>query len=161
MADLKNQTNKILEQKPILSTDKTLGNVEALSVDQEPPSLDERTQAAIAEGVYSPDLRNKFIAEITGNMFGDPTGGLKYPDGTDNDRTFESTRLEGMSLDQLYDEHQYWNELGQKVWNLDEDAEMNVKDWFSKMYERLGLKKEPKGKETELLKGSNYYPPKP
>ncbi len=30
-----------------------------------------------------------------------------------------------------------------------------------KMYERLGLKKEPKEKETELLKGSNYYPPEP
>ena len=66
-----------------------------------------------------------------------------------------------MNLDQIYDEYQYWNEQAQNVWNLDDDAEMNVRDWFSKMYERLGLKKEPKEKETELLKRSNYYPPEP
>jgi hypothetical protein len=95
------------------------------------------------------------------NMFGDPTGGLKYPDGTDEDKTFENNRFDRMSLDQVFDEHQYWNQEAQNLWNLDEDAGMNVKDWFSKMFERLGLKKEPKEKETELLKGSDYYPPQP
>ena len=30
---------------------------------------------------------------------------------------------------------------------------------ISKMIKKFGVKEEPKGKETELLKGSNYYPP--
>jgi len=162
MAHINEQTKQILGQKDITSTDKTLGNVEALPVETEPSSLEERTQNAIDQGIYSPDLRNKFEKEIIGNMFGDPTGGLKYQKGTDDDKTFETGRLKGMPLEQLFDEYQYWNEEAQNIWNLDEDAGMNVKDWFSKMFERLGLRKEePKGKETELLKGSDYYPPQP
>ena len=162
MAHINEQTKQILGQKDITSTDKTLGNVEALPVETEPSSLEERTQQAIDQGIYDPDLRNKFIGEITVNMFGDPTGGLKYPKGTDDDRTFETGRLKGMPLEQLFDEYRYWDEQAQNIWNLDEDAGMNVKDWFSKMFERLKLgKEEPKGKETELLKGSDYYPPQP
>ena len=162
MADINTQTKQVLNKNEITNPTKIFSEEnKAKEVVKEPLSLEERTEKAIEQGVYSPDLRNKFIAEITGNMFGDPTGGLKYPSGTDNDRTFETGRLEGMDLSQLFDEYQYWNEQAQNVWNLDDDAEMNVKDWFSKMYERLGLKKEPKEKETELLKGSNYYPPQP
>ena len=160
MADINTQTKQVLNKNEITNPTKIFSEEnKAKKVVKEPLSLEDRTQQAIEQGVYSPDLRNKFISEITGNMFGDPTGGLKYPNGNDDDRTFETSRLEGMDLSQLFDEYQYWNEQAQNVWNLDDDAEMNVRDWFSKMYERLGLKKEPKEKETELLKGSNYYPP--
>ena len=78
----------------------------------------------------------------------------------DKDKAFESNRLKGLSLEELFDEYQYWNSESQRVFDLGE-GETLVKDWLSKMYEKLGLKKEPEGKETELLKGSNYYPPKP
>ena len=158
MADVNIQTKNILEEGDVTNPTQVFNKDKNKAV-EEPLSLEDRTQRAIDQGIYSPDLRNKFISEITGNMFGDPTGGLKYPNGNDDDRTFETSRLEGMDLSQLFDEYQYWNEQAQNVWNLDDDAEMNVRDWFSKMYERLGLKKEPKEKETELLKGSNYYPP--
>ena len=77
---------------------------------------------------------------------------------TDKDKAFESNRLKGLSLEELFDEYQYWNSESQRVFDLGE-GETLVKDWLSKMYEKLGLKKEPEGKETELLKGSNYYPP--
>ncbi len=159
MADLMNQTNEILNKKKVMDTKNTEGNLVKEEV-KEPPSLEDQTKTAIEQGIYSPDLRNKFIAEITGNMFGDPTGGLKYPNGTDKDKAFESNRLKGLSLEELFDEYQYWNSEAQRVFDLGE-GETLVKDWLSKMYEKLGLKKEPKGKETELLKGSNYYPPKP
>tara|TARA_R100000008_G_C3472623_1_gene109761 strand:+ start:82 stop:561 length:480 start_codon:yes stop_codon:yes gene_type:complete len=157
MADLMNQTNEILNKKKVMDTKNTEGNLVKEEV-KEPPSLEDQTKTAIEQGIYSPDLRNKFIAEITGNMFGDPTGGLKYPNGTDKDKAFESNRLKGLSLEELFDEYQYWNSEAQRVFDLGE-GETLVKDWLSKMYEKLGLKKEPKGKETELLKGSNYYPP--
>ena len=157
MADLMNQTNEILNKKKVMDTKNTEGNLVKEEV-KEPPSLEDQTKTAIEQGIYSPDLKNKFIAEITGNMFGDPTGGLKYPNGTDKDKAFESNRLKGLSLEELFDEYQYWNSESQRVFDLGE-GETLVKDWLSKMYEKLGLKKEPKGKETELLKGSNYYPP--
>jgi len=163
MANINDQTKQILNQNQNITqtTDKTLGNVQAENVVKEPSSLDERVQTAINEGAYSPKLRDRLIGDMMLNMFGDPTGGLKYPNGTDADRTFENNRFDRMSLDQVFDEHQYWNQEAQNVWNLDEDAGMNVKDWFSKMFERLQSKKEPKVKETELLKGSNYIPPQP
>jgi hypothetical protein len=162
MADINTQTKQVLNKNEITNPTKIFSEEnQAKEVVKEPLSLEERTQMAIDQGAYSPDLRNKFIGEINAIMFGDPSGGLKYEKGTDEDRQFETERFKGMNLDQIYDEYQYWNEQAQNVWNLDDDAEMNVRDWFSKMYERLGLKKEPKEKETELLKGSNYYPPEP
>ena len=161
MADINTQTKQVLNKNEITNPTKIFSEEnKAKKVVKEPLSLEDRTQQAIEQGVYSPDLRNKFISEITGNMFGDPTGGLKYPNGNDDDRTFETSRLEGMDLSQLFDEYQYWNSESQRVFDLGE-GETLVKDWLSKMYEKLGLKKEPEGKETELLKGSNYYPPKP
>ena len=163
MAHINDQTKQVLNQNQNITqtTDKTLGNVQAENVVKEPSSLDVRVQAAIDEGVYSPKLRERLIGDMILNMFGDPTGGLKYQEGTDKDMTYEKDRFDRMSLDQVFDEHQYWNQEAQNVWNLDEDAGMNVKDWFSKMFERLQSKKEPKIKETELLKGSNYIPPQP
>ena len=161
MADINTQTKQVLDKNEITNPTKIFSaENQAKEVVKEPLSLEERTQKAIDQGIYDQDLRNKFIGEITVNMFGDPIGGLKYQKGTDDDRAFETNRLKSMNVSQLFDEYQYRNEQAQNVWNLDDDAEMNVKDWFSKMYERLGLRKEePKGKETELLKGSNYYPP--
>ena len=163
MADINTQTKQVLDKNEITNPTKIFSEEsKAKEVVKEPLSLEERTQKAIDQGSYDQDLRNKFIGEITVNMFGDPKGGLKYPDGTDDDRTFETNRLKGMNVSQLFDEYTYWNEQAQNVWNLDDDAGMNVKDWFSKMFERLKLgKEEPKGKETELLKDSDYYPPQP
>ena len=159
MADINTQTKQVLDKNEITNPTKIFSE-EKKGIVKEPLSLEERTNRAVDQGSYDQDLRNKFIGEITVNMFGDRTGGLKYPNGNDNDRTFEKGRLEGMDVSQLFDEYQHWNEQAQNVWNLDEDAGMNVKDWFSKMFERLGSGKEkPKGKETELLKGSDYYPP--
>ena len=161
MADINTQTKQVLDKNEITNPTKIFSE-EKKGIVKEPLNLEERTNQAVDQGIYDQDLRNKFIGEITVNMFGDPTGGLKYQKGTDDDRTFETSRLKGMPLEQLFDEYQYWNEQAQNIWNLDEDSGMNVKDWFSKMFERLGLRKEePKGKETELLKGSDYYPPQP
>ena len=161
MADINTQTKQVLDKKEITNPTKIFSaENQAKEVVKEPLSLEERTQMAIDQGVYSPDLRNKFEKEIIGNMFGDPTGGLKYQKGTDDDRTFETNRLKGMNLDQIYNEYQYWNSELRKVTDLEEN-DMNVKDWFSKMFKKFGVKEEPKEKETELLKGSNYYPPQP
>ena len=67
MADLMNQTNEILNKKKVMDTKNTEGNLVKEEV-KEPPSLEDQTKTAIEQGIYSPDLRNKFIAEITGNM---------------------------------------------------------------------------------------------
>ena len=160
MADVNIQTKNILEEGDTTNPTQVFNKDKNKAVEK-PLSLEDRTQQAIDQGIYSPDLRNRFIGEITATLFGDPTGGLKYPNGNDEDRAFEKQRLEGLPLEGLFDEYQYWNEQAQNVWNLDDDAEMNVKDWFSKMSERLGFQKKPEGKETELLKGSDYFPPKP
>ena len=160
MADINTQTKQVLDKNEITNPTKIFSE-EKKGIVKEPLSLEERTNQVIDQGSYDQDLRNKFIGEITVNLFGDPTGGLKYPNGNDEDRAFEKQRLEGLPLEGLFDEYQYWNEQAQNVWNLDDDAEMNVKDWFSKMSERLGFQKKPEGKETELLKGSDYFPPKP
>ena len=45
----------------------------------------------------------------------------KYPEGTDNDRAFETERLKGLNIDELYDELQYWNELGKNTWDIDDE----------------------------------------
>ena len=161
MADINTQTKQVLNKNEITNPTKIF-NKEKKEVVKEPLSLEEEAKKAIEQGTYDyeQDIRNKLTGEITVNMFGDPTGGLKYPNGTEEDRAYEANRLKSLNLSQLFDEYQYRNEQAQNVWNLDDDAEMNVKDWFSKMFERLGLRKEePKEKETELLKGSNYYPP--
>ena len=161
MADINRQTKQVLNKNEITNPTKIF-NKEKKEVVKEPLSLEEEAKKAIEQGTYDyeQDIRNKLTGEITVNMFGDPTGGLKYPNGTEEDRAYEANRLKSLNLSQLFDEYQYRNEQAQNVWNLDDDAEMNVKDWFSKMFERLVLRKEePKEKETELLKGSNYYPP--
>ncbi len=161
MADINTQTKQVLDKNEITNPTKIFGE-EKKEVMKEPLSLEEEAKKAIEQGTYDyeQDIRNKLTGEITVNMFGDPTGGLKYPNGTEEDRAYEANRLKSLNLSQLFDEYQYRNEQAQNVWNLDDDAEMNVKDWFSKMFERFGLRKEePKEKETELLKGSNYYPP--
>ncbi len=161
MADINTQTKQVLNKNEITNPTKIFSEEnQAKEVVKEPLSLEERTQMAIDQGVYSPDLRNKFIGEINAIMFGDPYGGLKYEKGTDEDKQFETERFKGMNLDQIYDEYQYWNSELQKVTDLEEN-DMNVRDWFSKMFKKFGVKEEPKGKETELLKGSNYYPPEP
>jgi len=161
MADINTQTKQVLNKNEITNPTKIFSEEnQANEIVKEPLSLEDRTQMAIDQGVYSPDLRNKFIGEIMVNMFGDPYGGLKYEKGTNEDRQFETERFKGMNLDQIYDEYQYWNSELQKVTDLEEN-DMNVKDWFSKMFKKFGVKEEPKGKETELLKGSNYYPPQP
>ena len=165
MADINYQTDQIFDEKSAqqkIADDEYYAGLQSFferdPIVKEPLSLEERTNQVIDQGSYDQDLRNKFIGEITVNMFGDPTGGLKYPDGTDDDRTFETNRLKGMNVSQLFDEYQYWNSELQKVTDLEEN-DMNVKDWFSKMFKKFGVKEEPKEKETELLKGSNYYPP--
>ena len=161
MADINTQTKQVLDKKEITNPTKIFSaENQAKEVVKEPLSLEERTQMAIDQGVYSPDLRNKFIGEIMVNMFGDPYGGLKYERGTEEDKQKETERFKGMNLDQIYDEYQYWNSELQKVTDLGEN-DMKVKDWFSKMFKKFGVKEEPKEKETELLKGSNYYPPQP
>ena len=161
MADINTQTKQVLNKNEITNPTKIFSEEnQAKEVVKEPLSLEERTQMAIDQGVYSPDLRNKFIGEIMVNMFRDPYGGLKNEKRTDEARQFETERFKGMNLDQIYDEYQYWNSELQKVTDLEEN-DMNVKDWFSKMFKKFGVKEEPKGKETELLKGSNYYPPQP
>ena len=161
MADINTQTKQVLDKNEITNPTKIFSEEsKAKEVVKEPLSLEERTQKAIDQGIYDQDLRNKFIGEITVNMFGDPIGGLKYQKGTDDDRAFETDRLKNMNISQLFDEYQHWNSELQKVTDL-EESDMNVKDWFSKMFKKFRVQEEPEEKETELLKGSDYYPPQP
>ena len=63
---------------------------------------------------------------------------MKYPEGTDEDREFENNRLKLLSVDELYDELNYWNDIGKSTWDIDEESQgMPVKDWFTKMYKKL------------------------
>ena len=168
MADINTQTKNVLGQKKITSTLDTEGNVDIASSNQNedikvPPSTIDERYLQWEQGYNDGQtLKNKLMGEITLNMFGDPEGGLKYNKGTDDDRTFETSRLQQLSVNELYDEHQYWNELGKKTWDIDEETQgMPVKDWFTKMFEKLNIGKgEPESKH-ELLKGDNYIPPKP
>jgi len=129
-----------------------------------PPDTIDEQYKAWQEGY---NFNNKFKERLTGEislmLFGDPEGGLKYPKASDNDRTFETNRLKGLNVDELYDELQYWNEVGKNTWDIDNETQgMPVKDWFTKMFEKLNIGKD-KGEESkhELLKGNNYIPPKP
>ena len=168
MADINTQTKNILDQKKLTSTLNTEGNVDITSPNQNkdikvPPDTIDEKYKAWQEGH---DFNNKFKERLTGEinlmLFGDPTGGLKYQEGNDNDRTFETNRLKGLNVDELYDELQYWNEVGKNTWDIDEDSQnMPVKDWFSTMIGKLGIGKDKEENKHELLKGDNYIPPKP
>ena len=168
MADINTQTKNVLGQKKTTSTLDTEGNVDIASPNQDtdikvPPSTIDERYLQWEQGYNDGQtLKNKLMGEITLNMFGDPEGGLKYNKGTDDDRTFETSRLQQLSVNELYDEHQYWNELGRKTWDIDEETQgMPVKDWFTKMFEKLNIGKEESESKHELLKGDNYIPPKP
>ena len=166
MANINDQTKQILNQNQNITqtTDKTLGNVQVenvFPVSDNALTIDDKMER-VNQGYGDTNLLKESItADIMGTMFGDPHGGIKYPKGTDKDRTIETNRLNLLTLNELYEEKKYWDSEIKSVWNLDEDADMNVRDWVSKMFEKFQSKKEPKIKETELLKGSNYYPPQP
>ncbi len=94
---------------------------------EEPKSLEDNNK-----------FKERLSNEISGVIFGDPTGGLKYSEGTDEDREFESNRLKGLSIEELYDELQYWNDIGKNTWDIDEESQsMPVKDWLTNMYKKL------------------------
>ena len=167
MVNINKQTNKVLGKNKTTSTLDTQGTSIMESPKEEnivaPPDTIDEKYKAWQEGH---DFNNKFKERLTGEislmLFGDPTGGLKYQKGTDNDRTFETNRLKGLNVDELYDELQYWNELGKNTWDIDEDSQnMPVKDWFSTMIGKLGIGKDKEESKHELLKGDNYIPPKP
>ena len=167
MVTVNKQTNKILDKNKTTSTLNTEGTKVMESPKEEnivaPPDTIDEKYKAWQEGY---DFNNKFKERLTGEinlmLFGDPTGGLKYQEGTDNDRTFESNRLKGLTVDELYDELQYWNEVGKNTWDIDEETQgMPVKDWFTKMFDKLNIGKEEPESKHELLKGDNYIPPKP
>jgi len=168
MADINKQTENVLGQKKLTSTLDTEGNVDIASSNQDtdikiPPSTIDERYTQWEQGYNDGEtLKKKLMGEITLNMFGDPTGGLKYDQGNDDDKTFETNRLQGLTVSELYDEHQYWNELGRKTWDIDNESQgMPVKDWFMKMFEKLNIGKEEPESKHELLKGDSYTPPKP
>ena len=168
MADINTQTKNVLGQKKLTSTLDTEGNIDVASPNQDtnekiPPSTIDERYSQWEQGYNDGQtLKNKLMGEITLNIFGDPEGGLKYDKGSDDDRAFETNRLKGLTVNELYDEHQYWNELGKKTWDIDSESQgMPVKDWFMKMFEKLNIGKEEPESKHELLKGDNYIPPKP
>ena len=163
MADVNTQTTNILDKKKTTSTLDTTGNIQNEDIKAPPSTIDEKYKAYEEGYTIGNNFKERLSGEITGMMFGDPTGGLKYPEGTDNDRTFETERLKNLNIDELYDELQYWNELGKNTWDIDDESQgMPVKDWFNKMFEKLGTgKDQQKDSKHELLKGNNYTPPKP
>ena len=166
MADINTQTTNILDKKKTTSTLDTVGNVVMDSPNEDlkaPPSTIDEKYKAYEEGYnIGENFKQTLSGEIIGMMFGDPTGGLKYPEGTDNDRTFETDRLKQLNISDLYDELKYWNELGKTTWDIDEKSQgMPVKDWFTKMFEKLNIGKDKEESKHELLKGNNYIPPKP
>jgi len=168
MVDINTQTKDVLGKKKLTSTLDTEGNVDIASPNQDtdtkiPPSTIDERYLQWEQGYNDGQtLKNKLMGEITLNMFGDPEDGLKYDKGSDDDRTFETSRLQGLTVNELYDEHQYWNELGKKTWDIDNESQgMPVKDWFMKMFEKLNIGKEEPESKHELLKGDSYTPPKP
>lgn len=168
MVTVNKQTNKILDKNKTTSTLDTEGTKVMESPKEEnivapPDTIDEKYKAWQEGHDFNNKFKERLTGEITGMMFGDPTGGLKYQEGTDNDRTFETNRLKNLNVDELYDELQYWNEVGKNTWDIDDETQgMPVKDWFTKMFEKLNIGKD-KGEEGkhELLKGDSYIPPKP
>ena len=168
MADINTQTKNVLGQKKTTSTLNTEGNIDIASPNQSEDiqvpadTIDERYLQWERGYNDGETLKKKLVGEITLNMFGDPTGGLKYDQGSDDDKSFETNRLRQLSVNELYDEHQYWNQLGKKTWDIDDESQgMPVKDWFNKMFEKLNIGKDKEESKHELLKGDNYIPPKP
>ena len=167
MVTVNKQTNKILDKNKTTSTLDTEGTKVMESPKEEnivapPDTIDEKYKAWQEGHDFNNKFKERLTGEITGMMFGDPTGGLKYQEGTDNDRTFETNRLKNLNVDELYDELQYWNEVGKNTWDIDAETQgMPVKDWFTKMFEKLNIGKEEPESKHELLKGDNYIPPKP
>ena len=142
MADVNTQTTNILDKKKTTSTLDTVGNVVMDSPNEDlkaPPNTIDEKYKAYEEGYnIGENFKQTLSGEINLMLFGDPTGGLKYQEGTDDDRTFESNRLKGLSIDELYDELQYWNDIGKNTWDIDEESQgMPVKDWLTKMYKKL------------------------
>ena len=167
MADINTQTTNILDKKKTTSALDTVGNVVMDSPNEDikapPNTLDEKYKAWEEGYNVGENFKQTLSGEIIGMMFGDPTGGLKYPEGTDNDRTFETDRLKLLNITDLHDELKYWNELGKNTWDIDEESQnMPVKEWFSRMIGKLGIGKDQQEESKhELLKGNNYIPPKP
>ena len=168
MVNVNKQTNNILDKNKITSTLNTTGNVDIASPNQTeniktpPDTIDEKYKAWEDGYNVGNKFKERLSDEIKGMIFGDPTGGLKYPEGTDADREWEDSRLKGLGIDELHDELQYWNELGRNTWDIDEESQgMPVKDWIEKLYNKLGFGKNQKEDKHELLEGDNYYPPKP
>ena len=133
MANINTQTTNILDKKKITSTADTVGNIQKPTekdrdlVLEEPKSLEDSNK-----------FKERLSNEISGVIFGENARGLKYSEGTDEDREFESNRLKGLSIDELYDELKYWNELGKTTWDIDEESQsMPVKDWLTNMYKKL------------------------
>ena len=168
MVNVNKQTSNILGKNKTTSTLDTEGNVDITSPNQNqdiqtpPDTIDEKYKAWEEGYNVGNKFKERLSGEISGMMFGDPEGGLKYQKGTDNDRTFETNRLKGLGVDELYDELQYWNEVGKKTWDIDDETQgMPVKDWFTKMFEKLNIGKDKEEGRHELLKGDSYIPPKP
>ena len=133
MANINTQTTNILDKKKITSTADTVGNIQKPTekdrdlVLEEPKSLEDSNK-----------FKERLSNEISGVIFGENARGLKYSEGTDEDREFESNRLKGLSIDELYDELQYWNDIGKNTWDIDEESQsMPVKDWLTNMYKKL------------------------
>jgi len=162
MADINTQTTNILDKKKTTSTSDTVGNIQNEGIKAPPNTIDEKYKAYEEGYNIGENFKQTLSGEIIGMMFGDPTGGLKYPEGTDNDKTFETDRLKLLSITDLHDELKYWNEIGRTTWDIDDESqEMPVKDWFNKMFEKLGIGKDKEEGKHELLKGTDYIPPKP
>jgi len=167
MVDINTQTKDVLGKKKLTSTLDTEGTKVMESPTEKnivtpPYTIDEKYKAWQEGYDFNNNFKKRLTGEITGMMFGDPSGGLKYPDGNDNDRTFETNRLKNLNVDELYDELQYWNEVGKNTWDIDDETQgMPVKDWFNKMFEKLNIGKDKEESKHELLKGANYIPPKP
>ena len=163
MADVNTQTTNILDKKKTTSTLDTVGNIQNEDIKAPPSTIDEKYKAYEEGYNIGNNFKERLSGEINLMLFGDPTGGLKYPEGTDNDRAFETERLKGLNIDELYDELQYWNELGKNTWDIDDETQnMPVKDWFNKMFKKLGTSRDQQeDSKHELLKGNTYIPPKP
>ena len=140
-----------------------MGNIQNENIKAPPSTIDEKYKAYEEGYNIGNNFKERLSGEINLMLFGDPTGGLKYPEGTDNDRAFETERLKGLNIDELYDELQYWNELGKNTWDIDDETQnMPVKDWFNKMFKKLGTSRDQQeDSKHELLKGNTYIPPKP
>ena len=138
MANINTQTTNILDKKKITSTADTVGNIQNKDIKIPTSPTDEKYKEWEDGYNTSNKFKERLSNEISGVIFGENARGLKYSEGTDEDREFESNRLKGLSIDELYDELQYWNDIGKNTWDIDEESQgMPVKDWFTKMYKKL------------------------